>query len=335
MHATGGETPLRALDDAAARVASGEARVVLLAGAEGTRAAIRARKAGSDLPWTPPGRRPAMPSFGPDLQRAAAVGISRALHCFPLYEHGYTPMRVRHSTDAQRESVAMWADLARIAATSPTRRGRLPVPTPRTSRVLGPDNRMISFPYPKSLTANPFVNQGAALFVTDAESARGLGIPESRWVYPLGGAAPTSLPTRARAWPTTACPRSTASIRDVQAVTNTTPDDYDVVELYSCFPAMPKLTRRGLECPAAAPISVIGGLSFFGGPGSNYLTHSLAAVVERLRPAEGGTAFVHGVGMFNTKHHALVLADHPRRDPVSRARIPAGRAPRRSSLRCR
>ena len=47
---------------------------------------------------------------------------------------------------------------------------------------------MISFPYPKSLTANPFVNQGAALFVTDAESARGLGIPESRWVYPLGGA---------------------------------------------------------------------------------------------------------------------------------------------------
>ena len=56
-----------------------------------------------------------------------------------------------------------------------------------------------------------------------------------------------------------------------------------------------------------------GGLSFFGGPGSNYLTHSLAAMVERLR-ADGGTGFVHGVGMFNTKHHALVLADHPRDD---------------------
>ena len=56
-----------------------------------------------------------------------------------------------------------------------------------------------------------------------------------------------------------------------------------------------------------------GGLSFFGGPGSNYLTHSLATMVERIR-TDGGTGVVHGVGMFNTKHHALVLADHPRAD---------------------
>jgi acetyl-CoA C-acetyltransferase len=88
-----------------------------------------------------------------------------------------------------------------------------------------------------------------------------------------------------------------------------------VVELYSCFPAMPKLTRRALGRDASASISVTGGLSFFGGPGSNYLTHSLAAMVGRLR-TDGGTGFVHGVGMFNTKHHALVLRDHPRDDGV-------------------
>ena len=53
VHATGGETPIRVLDAAAARIAAGEARVVLLAGAEGTRAATRARRAGTALPWTP------------------------------------------------------------------------------------------------------------------------------------------------------------------------------------------------------------------------------------------------------------------------------------------
>ena len=95
---------------------------------------------------------------------------------------------------------------------------------------------------------------------------------------------------------------------------------------------MPKLTRRALGRADDAPISVTGGLSFFGGPGSNYLTHSLAAMVERIR-ADGGTGFVHGVGMFNTKHHALVLADHPRDDgryPAPRhevgARAPTGGA---------
>jgi hypothetical protein len=174
---------------------------------------------------------------------------------------------------------------------------------------------MVSFPYPKSLTANPFVNQGAALLMTDADTARALGIPEDRWVHPLGGAGadePSDPRTRVAYH---RVPAVDVTVRAVQELTGTTTDDYDVVELYSCFPAMPKLTRRALGRAATDPISVTGGLSFFGGPGSNYLTHSLAAMVERIR-ADGGTGFVHGVGMFNTKHHALVLRYRPRDDGV-------------------
>ncbi len=132
-------------------------------------------------------------------------------------------------------------------------------------------------------------------------------------MHPLGGAGadePTDPRTRAAYHHV---PAVDVTVRDVQEITGTTTGDYDVVELYSCFPAMPKLTRRALGRAATDSISVTGGLSFFGGPGSNYLTHSLAAMVERIR-ADGGTGFVHGVGMFNTKHHALVLRDHARDD---------------------
>ena len=101
---------------------------------------------------------------------------------------------------------------------------------------------MISFPYPKSLTANPFVNQGAALLVTDADTAARLGIPEDRWVHPIGGAgADEPTDPRARA-AYHHVPALDVTVRDVQEVTGTTADEYDVVELYSCFPAMPKLT---------------------------------------------------------------------------------------------
>jgi acetyl-CoA C-acetyltransferase len=174
---------------------------------------------------------------------------------------------------------------------------------------------MVSYPYPKALTANPFVNQAAALLVTDTETARALGVPEDRWVYPLGGAGadePADARTRVAYH---RVPALDATVRDVQDVTGVAVGDVGLVELYSCFPAMPKLTRRALGRSEDAPISVTGGLSFFGGPGSNYLTHSVAAMVERIR-ADGGTGLVHGVGMFNTKHHALVLADHPRPDGV-------------------
>jgi acetyl-CoA C-acetyltransferase len=140
-----------------------------------------------------------------------------------------------------------------------------------------------------------------------------LGIAEDRWVHPLGGAG-ADEPTDPRARVAYHhVPALDVTMRDVQDATGISVDEYDVVELYSCFPAMPKLTRRALGRDATASISVTGGLSFFGGPGSNYLTHALAAMVERLR-ADGGTGFVHGVGMFNTKHHALVLRDHPRDD---------------------
>jgi acetyl-CoA acetyltransferase len=311
-HPVGGETPIRALDVAAARIAAREARVVLLAGAEGTRAVVRARRSGVELPWRAPGSRSPIPVMPPELQRAAAIGIQRALHCFPLYEHALRAHEGTSLTDAQQESGAMWAALSEVAAANPYAWSR-EVRSPCEVVEVGADNRMVSFPYPKALVANPFVNQGAALLVTDTETARALGIPEARWVHVLGGAgADEPMDPRARS-AYHHVPAVDVTVRHVQEVTGTSTDDYDVVELYSCFPAMPKLTRRALGRDAGAPISVTGGLSFFGGPGSNYLTHSLASMVERIR-ADGGTGFVHGVGMFNTKHHALVLRDHPRED---------------------
>jgi len=311
-HPIGGETPIRALDVASARIASGDARVVLLAGAEGTRAVTRARRSGVELPWTPRGARSTIPTMSPELQRAAGVGIARAIHCFPLYEHALRAHEGTTLAAAQAESGALWAGLTAVAAANPYAWSR-EVRMAHDLADVAPGNRMVSYPYPKSLTANPFVNQGAALLVTDAGTARAFGIAEDRWVHPLGGAgADEPTDPRARA-AYHRVPALEVTVRDVQEVTDSTVDDYDMVELYSCFPAMPKLARRALGRATDAPISVTGGLSFFGGPGSNYLMHSLAAMVERIR-TDGGTGFVHGVGMFNTKHHALVLRDRPRAD---------------------
>jgi acetyl-CoA C-acetyltransferase len=43
-------------------------------------------------------------------------------------------------------------------------------------------------------------------------------------------------------------------------------------------------------------------LAYHGGPGSNYLTHSLAAMVETLRADPGSLGMVSGVGMHMHKH---------------------------------
>ena len=158
------------------------------------------------------------------------------------------------------------------------------------------------------------MNQGAALLVTDAETARPLGIPEDRWVHPLGGAGadePTDPRTRAAYH---RVPALDVTVREVQEVTGTTcATSTTQVELYSCFPAMPKLTRRRSagtrprrsRSPAASRSSAV--------PAATTSRTRSRRWSSALR-ADGGTGFVHGVGMFNTKHHALVLADRPRDD---------------------
>jgi len=313
MLPTGGETPLRALDVAAARIADGDAKVVLLAGGEGTRAISRARRAGADVPWTESSQPRPPWTLGPELRGAQALGIERAFDAFPLYEHALRAVEGRSFADAQTESARLWAALSRVAAANPYAWSRDPYDEAFLAGV-SDDNRMVSYPYTKHLVANPFVNQGAALLVTDTETARAHGIPEDRWVYPWGGAG-ADEPTDPRARDHYAHNRALeAAVQITQALTRTRVDDYDAIELYSCFPVMPKLTARTLGMatgtPDAMPVSVTGGLSFAGGPGSNYLTHSLAQMVLRLRES-GGTGFLHGVGMFNTKHHCVVLSARP------------------------
>jgi len=48
--------------------------------------------------------------------------------------------------------------------------------------------------------------------------------------------------------------------------------------------------------------TLTGGLTFAGGPGNNYVTHSIAAVVSALRADPTSQGLVTGLGWFSTKH---------------------------------
>jgi hypothetical protein len=85
---------------------------------------------------------------------------------------------------------------------------------------------------------------------------------------------------------------------------------FDAVELYSCFPVVPKLARRTLGLGLDHPTSVTGGLSFFGGPLNNYMSHAACAMVREVR-AGAKLGLIYGQGEFVTKHHALIVSREP------------------------
>jgi acetyl-CoA C-acetyltransferase len=91
---------------------------------------------------------------------------------------------------------------------------------------------------------------------------------------------------------------------------------FDAIELYSCFPCVPKMARRTLGLGPDVQPTVTGGLTFFGAPLNTYMTHAACAMVRKLR---GGAKLgqLYGQGGFVTKHHALVLSRQAPQQPLA------------------
>ncbi|RYY16600.1 MAG: hypothetical protein EON55_04020 [Alphaproteobacteria bacterium] len=85
-----------------------------------------------------------------------------------------------------------------------------------------------------------------------------------------------------------------------------------LLEIYTCFPVVPKMARRALGVSDAAPISVTGGLTFHGAPFNSFMAHAAATMVRRLRE-ENGTALglLYGQGGHLTAHHGLLMGRTP------------------------
>ena len=80
---------------------------------------------------------------------------------------------------------------------------------------------------------------------------------------------------------------------------------------------MPKLAAAALDLAADSPVSVTGGLTFFGAPLNNYMTHATVAMVQRLRAAPGALGLLYGQGGYLTAHHALLLSVAPPPMPLA------------------
>ena len=102
--------------------------------------------------------------------------------------------------------------------------------------------------------------------------------------------------------------------------------DVDLVDVYSCFPAAVQLGAAALGLdPLARPLTVTGGLPYFGGPGASYGCHALVSMVEDLRAGRGRTALVVRIGGMAGRFSAGLYASGPGEEPWTNG---TGDAPR-------
>ena len=303
----GGSIPQWLVNRAAELVVAGSQPRVLIAGAEALATRRRARKLGVALDWpSSEGWPDTWPPIEPDLgvhPVERAHGLVQATTMYALVESA-----VAHGAghDPATHGRAVGDLMARFNAVAvgnpiswfPTRRDSAEIMT------VTPDNRMICFPYPKYVNAVMDVDMGAAIIVTDAATARSWGLGPDEVAYVSGWADAhdrwylSERPVLHRSPALAECAARALASAGVSM------DEVDGLDLYACFPSSVEVARDsfGIAPDDPRPLTLTGGLPYHGGPGSNYVTHSIANALYWLRGGQGDHVLVHGNGYYLTKH---------------------------------
>jgi acetyl-CoA C-acetyltransferase len=319
----GGNTPQMLVNHYAQVIAQGDASAVLLTGAEALATMIGRLKQGLPLEgWSDdPGGTPQM--IGDGRWAASDHEMRYDIHTpattFPLFENALRDKYGRTLEDHQQKMGELYQRFNQVAAANPLSW----FPKARSAQEIATatdGNRYVGFPYTKFLNSVIQVNQGAAVILTSVARARELGVARERMVYLHGCADAIDI------WNVTgrsnyhSSPAVRAMGEAAFAMAGKTLADMDFHDIYSCFPAAVQIVcdELGIAHDDTRGLTVTGGLPYFCGAGNNYVMHSIATMMQRLRDKPGSFGMLNALGWFMTKHAMGIYSTTPVRTPWQR-----------------
>jgi len=320
----GGDGPQVLINDTAASIAAGELEVALIGGGEAVTFVRDARREGRQLRWRSqeedvPAARTLGEDHPPVADAEGAAGLAPPVYMYALIESAVRGV-TGESPEAHLGRIAgLWSRFSEVAATNPNAwlqhaytADEIATPTPA--------NRLVAAPYTKLLTANIQVNLAAGLILTSAAAAARAGVPKDRWVFIHAGAQVHERWHVGERHTLAASPAIRAAGRGVLQRAGVSIDEVAHLDVYSCFPSAVEVAARELGIDIDDPgrsLTVTGGLTFAGGPGNNYVSHSVATLVRRLREDPEAYGLATAVGWYLTKNAAGVYSSRPPRQPYS------------------
>ena len=214
--------------------------------------------------------------------------------------------------DHRAELGALWGGFNRAAVGNPEAWNRSPM-TP--DEIVSPNesNRMLSFPYTKSLVSQWNVNQSGGLILCTLEKAQRLGLDPSRFIYPLAVVDSEHMVTLSERRDLHRSPGFKHAGERALWHVGLAIDEIEHLELYSCFPAAVRVQQRELGVDLGHPVTETGGMTFAGGPLNNFTIQSWVKMVQVLRSDPGKTGLVTAVSGLLTKQGVSILGPEPTR----------------------
>ena len=306
----GGQSSQQTVNEMAARINAGESEAVLFTGSEANRTLKAATRAGLELNWADSAdlefedRGP-----GPRLLNRTEVkhGLVLPAYFYGLIENVLAYQWGETRSQHRATMAALFEKFAAVAAGHPDAQFEAGfdaefLATP--SR----ENYPFADPFLKWLMAQDNVNQAAAVVMLSEQKADALGIAPDRRIYlhGMGEASDDMLSERPhldRSW------AMQVALSRAFEQAQMKPEDIDLFDLYSCFPCavFASMAELGIDHQQETrPLTLTGGLPYFGGPGNNYSLHAIVAMADALRAAPGKTGLVLANGGWLTKEAVAI-----------------------------
>lgn len=303
----GATAPQWFVNRTAEKLFSGKARLGLICGGEAFYSRRLETEGKGDMfeQWYFPPRKPWMAGDlrDPLTDLELKYGLILPINIYPLFENA---LRYHHSLsieDHVKELGEFCSAFSSIAAKNPYawfKNGKT------SDEIVGPSdtNRMVSFPYTKSMCSMMQVDQAAALFLTDVQTASELGVPRENWIYLLGSGDASDVWYVSERIDYYSSPSVKVAAHKAMEQGGVSLQEIDYLDLYSCFPSPPRVTQTTLGIPKhdPRPLTVTGGMPYFGGPGNNYSMHAICKMVELLRQDPAKIGLVQALSWFINKH---------------------------------
>jgi acetyl-CoA C-acetyltransferase len=324
----GGDGPQVLVSHLATRIEQGDLDAAVICGAEALATLGRLMREGREPDWTPmdDGAAPTRllgADRAPATQAEMDANLIAPVVVYPLFENALWGAEGTTLDEHRARLGELWAGYAQVAAGNP-HAWSPHAPSAQEIATPGPANRLVTLPYTKLLNSNIQTDQAAALILCSDEAARELGIARDRWVFPQAAGHAYDHWFVSERETLTGSPAIRFAARAALAATGAGIDDIAHLDVYSCFPSAVQIAcaELGLDPWAdARPLTVTGGLTFAGGPGNNYVTHAIAALVERLREDPEALGLTTAVGWYLTKHAVGVYGAREPRGPFTAAHV--------------
>ena len=280
----------------AREIRAGDLDFSLLVGAEALATVRRLKKAGEKPPWSfrPAEKRP----FPMDMEfdpSEISHSVFEAYLTFALFDNARRAHLGRALAEHRAADGRVMAAMTSVAAAQPEH-AWFPVARSADEVVVGdagqPHGRL---PLHQADDLDHGRRHGGRRGAGFCRKADALGVPEDQRVYLRGwgyAEEPEHVAGHPELWRS---PAMAAAAGAALSGAGIGVDDVAHLDLYSCFASSVCFALDALgiaEADArAAAVTVTGGLPYHGGPGSNYMTHSLAAMAERCGATRARTGW--------------------------------------------